>query len=229
MAKNIHATIELQGTLGGLVFVHSTKYDKHVRAARGTFKKAPCNKVLRKNASVTALLNAAVSPVYHFFKSYYSPFMTGQVWPELLRCVRRSEKTDLLSLMMTIEGLELNERYTFAKLVTNVDVTVTSHMQKISVDIGAKTHPVFKSAGVNSYYYDIVILFPGEKGRLVTDSISTEWVSVHDEVPFYELVFKKPAKSSCYLLLVKVQGGYNGKEGNSFGMKGVQVVKVGKC
>ena len=102
-------------------------------------------------------------------------------------------------------------------------------MQKISVDIGAKTHPVFKSAGVNGYYYDIVILFPGEKGRLVTDSISTEWVSVHDEVPFYELVFKKPTKYSCYLLLVKVQGGYNGKEGNSFGMMGVQVVKVGKC
>ena len=48
MAKNIHAAIEWQGTLDGLVFVRSTKYHKHMLAARGTIKKAACKKILRK-------------------------------------------------------------------------------------------------------------------------------------------------------------------------------------
>ncbi|GAC1438865.1 MAG: hypothetical protein NVSMB63_03280 [Sediminibacterium sp.] len=129
--------------MAGFTFVDSTKYGSHVRAARGTHKKATCNDAFKKVSSRTALLNKALGPPYHFFKDRYYPFMNGVVWSQMQSRARRSEKDDLLSLMMTMEGLELNQRYSFANLVVDPDVTVTYSGQMIYVDFGAKAHPAF--------------------------------------------------------------------------------------
>ncbi len=229
MAKNIHAVIDLQGTLGGLVFVNNIKHGKYVRAARGTFKKAKCNHVLKVNSSRTALLNAAASPLYHFLKAQFTPFFNGNLWPDLLSRMRGAEKNDMVSLMMTLEGLELHERYKFDKLAANLKVTVSAAGKKILVAVSSPMHPVFTTNDVNCYYYDVVIVFFDEKIMMGSDTISTEWVNNTDEPPAYELVFTKPPKARSYLLLVKVQGGHNHTEGNSYKMVGAKVMKAGKC
>ncbi len=230
MAKIVHAAVELKGTLGGLTYIRSSKYGNHVRAARGTFTKTGCNDVLSKNAGRTGLLNAAMSPVYQFLKTYYSGCTGNELWPEMLRRARLADANDLLSLMLQLEKLELHPRYPFAKPVHNLQLAVQNRQQKILVDFTASFHPVFNYARkANAYYFDIAVLFRDKAGGLAADTISTEWVSYKDEVPAYELVFKKPANACCYLVVMKVQGGCNAEEMNFVDMRGVQVVKVGGC
>ncbi len=229
MAKNIHAVIKLQGTLGGLVFVKSRKYGDHVRTARGSFTKAKCNSVLKKNASRSAIITATASPVYQYLKTTYRGFIESSVWGSVLGRMLRADKNDPLSLLQTLEGLDLHTRHPFEKLVKNMELTVSAKAKQMLVTVETTRHPYFIRSGINSYYYDFTMLFTSAKKGPYPDLISTEWVSLTDEPPYYELCFDKPAGASNYLLIGKVTGGSHGREDTSIKSIGVQVLKVGQC
>jgi hypothetical protein len=48
MAK-LRGIIKIQGSVAGLTSVESQRYEKHIRAARGTHKKAKLNSVFQLN------------------------------------------------------------------------------------------------------------------------------------------------------------------------------------
>jgi hypothetical protein len=69
MAKS-KSILDLQGTFRGMTFVHSRAYGDHLRAARGTHKKAKINNVLKKEGELLVKANKPAKILHDAIKIY---------------------------------------------------------------------------------------------------------------------------------------------------------------
>ena len=76
--------IELQGTIAGLTFVKSTRYERHARRARGSVKKAKVNSVLRGNADNAKPVTSFARGILQALKGVEKNFVPGDFWSKMI-------------------------------------------------------------------------------------------------------------------------------------------------
>ncbi len=225
MAKNIHPLIQLQGTLSDITFVNSHSYKPHVRAKRGSYKKAEINSSLAQQANRTKLLNAVAKPVHDSLPIYCGQFKERQLWQKILQRLRQAPTNHPATLLQQLIKLDINSKYPAEQLLPAI--TLTQNKQELLVGLQTSMHPVFDLKQYDSYYYEAVVIFINRQLIPTHRSISTEWIITRDAPPTFELAFTKPAGSVVFLLALAVRAGYNSSTVDVFKGMAMQIVEAG--
>ena len=122
MAKS-KSTHDLQGTLGGLTFVNSRTYGKHVRSARGTKKKAKVNKAFKEQSRTLVRANVPAKIVRDAIKLYLEDIPGGTLWKRLVSIFNKQLNTEGIVDFSKLTNLEVNKDHPFdGFLATDVAV-----------------------------------------------------------------------------------------------------------
>ncbi len=225
MAKKPHSYATLSGTLGGRVHVDSKQYGQHTRAKRGTYTPVALNDSMQAQNNRTVLLNLLAKPVHDFLKLYCGRFKHNQLWQQLLQRLRASPSDDPAVLLAQLNRLDINKDYSASTVIPDVHLTFDKHA--LTVQLEAKHHPLFRTVEHDSYYYEVAVLFLDRKLMATHTMISTEWVSVRDERPYFELDFDMPKGAMGYVVCAMVKAGLRGMEIDTFKSMGMMVVEGG--
>ena len=116
--KTKRGLVKLQGTIAGLSFINNKTYGAYVRVARGTHRKAGINSVLKANSKNAAVITGIGSPILKQLKALEPGFIPGELWSRMMGCMYKAKSSLTKDLLDSINGMEINERYPFAKLFT---------------------------------------------------------------------------------------------------------------
>lgn len=229
MAKQ-KGIIKLQGTIAGLSFVQSKAYGPHVRAARGTHKEAKLNSVLQNNADRAKAVTSSGSAILKQLKTLETGFASGDLWSRMTARMFKAKSMQVMDLLETFEGMELNERYPFAKLFAALPaIEAVIKKKRLILELEFLSHACFpKGEKVTQYLYEISILFLDGKGGCVKDSMETEWIGFDEELPAYEMAFDLPKSARYFLIAAGVKGRSEGKPVESFATRGYCICGWGK-
>jgi hypothetical protein len=209
MAKN-NSLLRLQGKLGELVFVQN-RSGNHVRLKRGTYKPAPINDTLKANASRSAILNQMASPFYAALRNVTGRFRDGRAWARILSRFLASSSNDPIVLFSQLEMMNMHDSYPLSQVwsvpIASVKVTTTQllvNMQTIAVPyfgIGKNT---------NVFRYHITGLFKSNNSNeWQQDGTHTDWMPYFGEPDSWDFRFNRPMGSGIYVLVLKLEAGYN--------------------
>ncbi len=230
MAKNIPSIFHVKGTIMGFTFVESKAGSQYVRAARGTYKKAKCNKALTANYKRTAFINATAKKVYDVLKIFSGNFRGYKLWQEMLKRFLKSASDEIPSLVTGLKNLEINKTYSFERLVPVPAITIHCTKQRLRATLAPDNHPIFGKdrTEADCYYYELMVIFFDGKGNPVYDSAWSEWIKLNENLPAgYEFLFNRPAKTVCWLLCLKLEAGLQEQVVGLFWGKGMRIIESG--
>jgi hypothetical protein len=222
--------IKLQGTIAGLSFVNSKTYGAHVRAARGTHKKATINEVLQGNVEKAKTVTTIGSPVLRAMKELEKGFASGDLWARMMRQMLRTKSTLVSDLFESIQGMEVNERYSFGTLFPVLPGFEFSFKKnQLFVEMELLSHARFsREVKANCYLCEVLVLFFDGKEKWTTDRMETEWISFHEHSGVYEMEFKKPKGAKYFLAIAGAKAGRDEKEIKNFRARGYRICGWGK-
>lgn len=165
MAKS-KSKISLADVPPGMILVRSRTYGDHVRAKRGTYKKARLNRALKKGSLLVREANAAAK----LFKNAVDPYRKGLIdrslWPNLLSMFRRQQtKTGRVDFSQ-LNPFEFHKRYTLHKLLPVQVVTSyddKSHILRAVISYDGLPH--FDNSRIDGYKLSAIVLFPDLKKK----------------------------------------------------------------
>lgn len=228
MARNRSPIFKLQGTIYDLTFVESKAYGSHTRAPRGTHKEAECNETLTRNYKRTSVLNAAGSPVNRALKQACGNFIQRNLWEKILSRMRTCKSNEVVELLGTLEGLELNECYALKRFGDPVRTEVKKGQKNLEVLLHRTEHPLFeRKLKADCYYYELTIIWISKENQYTTESMKTEWISMADPPSSYAFAFKKPKAAQFYLLCLKLQAGKEQRVKDVFPAMGARIIESG--
>lgn len=222
--------IKLQGTIAGLSFIQSNAYGPHVRAARGTHKEAKLNKVLQGNADRAKAVTSLGSVVLRQLKVLESGFAAGDLWSRMTGRMFKAKSMQVMDLLESMKGTELNERYSFTKLFTEVPrFGFSVRKKKLITEMELLSHALFsKDEKTNQYLCELTVFFLDGKSGCAKDMMETEWISFEEALPVYEMEFEIPKSAMYFLVVAGVKGGSEGKPVESFATRGYCICGCGK-
>jgi hypothetical protein len=223
--------IRLEGTIGGLAFVNSKRYKNHVRAARGTYKEAKVNAVLQANSDRAKKVTIVASPVLKELKAIERGFASGDLWSRMMGAMLKAKSTSVAELLGSIQGIELNNGYSFAKLFPALPTLAFSFKKRtLLLEMELLSHARFsKDIKAACYLCEMRVLFLDENGNCAGDMIETDWISFDEALGAYEMEFERPKGAKHFLVVAGVKGGREGKEIERFGARGYRISGWGKC
>lgn len=223
--------IKLEGTIAGLTFVNSKKYGQHARSARGTHKEAKVNTVLQGNAENAKRVTSLASPVLRELKALEKGFASGDLWSKMMHRMLRVKDGSTRELFQSIAGIELNERYSFAKSFSSLPIVRYSVKKKsLVIELEFSSHAQFsKATKANAYLCEVAVLFLGKNGNCITHKMETDWISNRESLGVYEMEFEKPKGFSYFLVVAGVKGGIDTTAIESFAAGGYRIYEWGNC
>jgi len=221
--------ISLSDVPPGMTLVRSRAYGDHVRAKRGTYKKARLNAALKKGTVLIREANAAAK----LFKDAIDPYRKGLIdkslWPNLLSMLRRQQtKTGIVDFSQ-LKPFEFHTRYTLHKLLP-VQV-VTSYHDKTRIlraVISYEGLPHFGQSRVDSYKLSAIVLFPDLKKRTANTVVKESTVLPLEgkQAPF-DVAVSVPGKADCFILCLRIDGCSKGKVNHTIATRGMAVIAAG--
>lgn len=223
--------IKLRGTIAGLSFINSKTYGAHVRAARGTHKEAKINDVLKANSENAVVITKIGSPVLQLLKTLEPGFSAGDLWPRMLRRMYKAKGRCIEDLLQSMKGIEVNERYSFAKLFTALPgLEFFKRKGRLVIEMEILSHARFsRNVKASEYLCELSVLFFNGKSVWVMDRMETNWISFDEAPGVYEMDFMIPRGGKYFLVVASVKGGRDKKEIESFGARGYFICDCGKC
>ncbi len=97
------------------VVVKSRAYGEHTRAARGTKTPVGLNEAFAKYNTRTVMVNSTAKRVHDFLKDCGNGFKEAMLWQIMLSRMRKANTDDILLLLKSLEGMELNSRYPLSR------------------------------------------------------------------------------------------------------------------
>ena len=213
----------------GMVLVRSRAYGDHVRAKRGTYKKARLNPALKKGSVLVRGANAAAK----LFKDAVDPYREGLIdssfWPNLLSMFRRQQtKTGSVDFSQ-VEPLEFHERYTLHKLLALEKVTCHVEKPRILrtvISYGGLTH--FGNSHIDGYKLTAIFVFPDlKKKRANTVVEESAILPVKKKQAPFDVAVSVPRTADCFILCLRIDGCSNGKVYDTIATKGMAVIAAG--
>ncbi|HEX6913909.1 MAG TPA: hypothetical protein VF145_01625 [Chitinophagaceae bacterium] len=228
MARNRSASFDLSGTLGKYTFVRS-KYGKFVRAARGTHKPALCNETLTAVFNRNEVLNKAAKLVHDPLRMYAATYKENGLWQRMLSAMRRSPTNDLSDLLKTQEGREAHEKYPVSKIMISPSVRASHSKGVMTLELQCDYPPVFELTVEPPQYQCemFVVLIDEDWCHTGVETVSTGWINTAEPLRKFETSFEISPVARYFLVILKVEAGYNGvAEHRSIG-KGFRIMTSG--
>jgi hypothetical protein len=229
MAKS-NSIIDLQGTFAGLTFVKSRTYGDHVRAKRGTQKRAKVNKAFEQESKT--LLSANVPA--KIFKDAIDPYRDrkgGLLWQRLVSLFRKQHKDQGSFDFSKIERFEVDTDYPFERLL-HVQPTIKSEKEKsiLHVDIRYASHPRFlKSKYTDGYRLTVIGLFPDLKKKTAkTVAVASKVIALNGVIKPLQTQLDVPPKAKSFIVCIKIEGCTKGEMSNTRTTNGLCVIGSGE-
>lgn len=227
MAKS-KRRISLRDVPPGMTRVRTSQGD-HLRAKRGTYKKAKLNRALKKGTVFVVEANAAAK----LFKDAIHPYRSGLVdqtlWSRLLSVfLRQQNKLGTIDFGQ-LKPLELHTRYTLHKILpVRVVTTYDSHARMLQSVMAYEGRPNFDSKHIDGYKLTAVILFPDIKKKTIQTEVEDSGIlRLEDKAPSFDVQFPVPTGAKWFVLCVRIDGYSQKKKYHTIATKGMQVVDSG--
>lgn len=229
MAKVISSN-NLRGTFGDFTFVKSRRYGDHIRAKRGTHKKAKLNESfkLQNKKLPGANLHAKI------FKDAIEPFrpglIDGSMWSRLVKLFMEQFDVHGKFDFVRMEPFEVHHRYTFNSLLkTDPEIRIDKKKSVIDVSLPYDTPPRFKkSAPIDGYQFIVIGVFPDLKkkaAKTVTEYSAV--IKAGEEISPLPIQLHIPRGAKSFLVCVRIDGCRKGKVDGPIGTKGMRMVGAG--
>ncbi len=209
------------------VTVKSRAYGEHTRAARGSKVPLSINKVLQENVKKTAAINNTAKRVHDLLKHCGEHFKEAMLWQVMLGNMRKAASMDVVDLLTTLKGMELNSTYPLSRYAYPY-VSNVVWGKKMCGMILHTSHPHIKSADTE-YRYEMFLLTLGKEA--VDDglvSVMSEWMPKAETDGEIKLSFAVPSKVAYYVVCLHFMTGKNGKATGTLASRGMRIVEVGK-
>ena len=224
MPKKIKRNKLLPPAMHDVVYVNSSTYGKHTRAARGSKTPAVVNNILATYAAKTSALNVAAKSVYDVLKLYSEGFREGQLWQHILSRMRKAASMNFEDLLYSLDGLEINSRYALKRFGSVPMLTIQAGRKEVLIEMKPVMPPCLNKHD-NCYQYEIIVLLFNSKGICVQHAVqATGWFNEKEIFNKHVFNFDTPVKVKYYLLCLALQGGINGIARDIFASKGMRIV-----
>jgi hypothetical protein len=225
MAKS-KSVFKFQGTLAGLTFVRSTVNGDHVRAKRGTYKKATLNAALKKSSAKLKDANVPAKIFKDAIEPYRGYLKDGTLWQRLLSSFRVQMKENATPDFQVLTGIEIHSRYKLERfLQLRPAISTDSKKTLLEVDLHYET-PIFgRSKYVDGYRLTVIAVFPDLKKKSAkTVSITSNIVRLQDPENDFHASLSIPAHAKTCVVCVKIEGCSEGAVANTPAVQGLRVV-----
>ena len=230
MAK-VDSLITLRGTHGGITFVKSPTYGDHVRAPRGTHKKAKLNPAFMKQGKKIVKVNRPAQILKYAIDPYRQDFKYGQLWQDLVSMTNGAMgdggKFDFASL----EPFDLHPKYPLGRLLNlETNTTVDAAQSKLEVTLTCKVPPTFdESLPLEGYRLGVIMIFPDlKKQTATTEAVHSSVIRLTETVGPLGIEFSIPRGALHFLVCVRVDGIERGELCSALSAKGMRMVKAGR-
>ncbi len=208
MAKQT-SIIKLQGTFKDVTFVSSSAYGNHVRAKRGTYKPAPLNASMKREAKMVLKSNVPAK----IFKDAIDPYRyesRGKLWQRLVSTFRKQLKTGGKFDFTKLPPFDVYETYPLQKFLTP-RLTVKSDKKKSSlqVDILYDEPPKFRRCQIHKWLrHHTDRCVPGrEKRKKAQTTVATSPIqSLTGSINPLVITLNVPRGAKEYVVCLKLEG-----------------------
>ncbi len=209
------------------VTVKSHAYGVHTRASRGSQTPVKLNDAFREHVSKTAAVNGTAKRVHDLLKVAGAGFKEAMLWQKMLSRMRKGASDSVEDLLITLEGMELNEKYPLRRFTGRVLPQVKPGKDTLAVSLPALS-PTYNKSSDTQYGCELWLLALGKKEKddalLKRESV---WMDKEAAPKEIEFVFAMPAKMKHYLLCLHFMSGNEGKATGTLASRGMGVVGVG--
>jgi hypothetical protein len=229
MAK-LHSVFELHGTLGGVTFVNSRTYGKHIRTRRGTHRPATVNKSFKENSGHLIGANRPAQIIKKALDPHRKNFACGQLWQRLVSVFRQQSRTHGKFDFLALKGVDIHKEYPLHRLISMmVKVAVDHDTSVLLVTLDYHAHPEFtKAKYVDGYRFTVIALYPSlEKNAAITTVATSSVISLDDKVETQQFTLPMPAEAEQYLLCVKLEGMEENRLCEGMPTKGMNLIEAG--
>ena len=230
MAK-ADSLITLRGTHDGITFVKSPTYGDHVRAARGTHKKAKVNAAFKAQSKTLVKANVPAQILRNAINLYRKDFHYGQLWQDLVSLTKdvleKNGKFDFADL----KPFEIHPEHPLTEIVILETATkVNAAKSKLEVTLSSRTPPTFEdSLPLEGYRLSVIMIYPNLKKRSAkTDAVESSVIALTEKIGPLTIELSVPKGSTHFLVCVRVDGWEQGTVCSALSAKGMRVVAVGR-
>lgn len=230
MAK-ANSLITLRGTYDGITFVRSSAYGDHIRAARGTRKKAVLNEACQAQSEKLVKSNAPAQIIRDAINPHRKDFYYGLLWQKLVALTNDAMEKDKPFDFSRLQPFEAHKKYRLTRLA-NVTTTTKCdpELPKLQVTVSLDTPPVFDDAlQIDGFRMGVIVMFPDlEKQSAKTEAIYSGIMSLKEKVEPFQVEFPIPSAAKSFLVFVRIDGCGNGELNGNLAAKGMRMVEAGK-
>ena len=230
MAKS-KSILRLQGTYQGITFVNSRAYGDHVRAARGTHKKADVNEAFKKESARLLNANVPAKVLKDAIDIYREELRGGSLWQRLVSMFRRQLKEKGSYDFGELPPFEVHEDYPFKRFLDpRTELQVDKQKRVLTLSLSYPFHPEFpRSSFIDGYRLGLIAIFP-DVGKLksCTDLVYSGIIPLKSKVLPVTLTLPIPARSKSFVLCLKIDGCMKDIVNDTPATKGMRVLGSGR-
>jgi hypothetical protein len=229
MAKST-SIINLQGTVDEITFVKSRAYGNHIRAARGTHKKAEVNEAFKKESK--RLLSANIPA--KIFKDAIDPYRDvlkgGLLWQRLISMFRKQLQNHGSFDFSDIEPFEIHTDYSLERfLIPRPRITFDQKQSVLHVNMSYDKHPRFsRSSFIDGYMLSVIGIFPDLKKKTAKSVVVNSPIRpLTGKVAPLRVQLVVPPKAKSYVVCLKIEGCMKEVVNNTAATQGLRVIGAG--
>jgi hypothetical protein len=229
MAKS-DSILDLNGTYQQITFVKSRTYGKHIRARRGTHKKAEVNASLKESSGKLIGANVAAKIVNDAISEHRAGLKGGQFWQALVSVFKRQLEKNGSIDFAKVPTLEIHKRYKLERFITvDTKISVGPITHSLVVGISYPVHPDFSQSCISGYRLGAIGIFTNVKENKASSAAAYSSI-ISPDAPVSPLEFRIPVPegSSDYIVCVKIQGCDKHCVVDVATTQGMKIVRAGK-
>jgi hypothetical protein len=229
MAKS-KSIITLEGTFGDITFVKSRTYGDHIRAARGTHKKAEVNDAFKKESESLLSANVPAKIFKDAIEPYRDDFKGGLLWQRLVSMFRKQLRDHGSFDFSNMEPFEIHTDYPFERFLSvRPKIKLDPKKSLLHVYVVYDKHPRFnRSSFIDGYRLSVICIFPDLKKK-TSKSVAahSKIMALTGNVSPLNVQLDVPPKAKSFVVCIKIEGCLDGTVNSTPATKGLRVVGAG--
>lgn len=221
--------ISLADVPPGMVLVRSRAYGDHVRAKRGTYKKAKLNAALKKGTVLIGEANAAAKLFKDTIEPYRKDLIEKSLWPNLLSMFRRQQTETGMVDFGQLKPFEFHSRYTLDRLLpVQAATSYDDNTRTLRAVISYQGLPDFRNSRIDGYRLSAIVLFPDLKKKTAKTVVEESAVlPLQGKQSPFDVSVSVPGRARCFMLCLRIDGYIGGKLHDTIATKGMRVISAG--
>jgi|SRR5688500_7380349 len=223
--------INLQGTVGDYTFVKSRRYGDHIRAKRGTHKKAKLNKSFKEQIKKIPGANLHAKIFKDAINPYRRKWEDGTMWNRLISMFMKQFDVHGAFDFSKLEPFEIHDHYTLEKLINmESEIGPDKKRSRLHVNLSYVMHPVFRKKSLrDGYQLGVIGVFPDlkKKSAKVVSEYSNV-ISLSGKVEPFNIELPIPQGAKTFLVCVSIHGCSKGKPDGPMTTKGMRMIQAGE-